>query len=171
MKTNHELPANTAQELRQRMQSIRHELPGDVQQARTQVHNLIDWKYYVRTYPQFVLPTVALAAYALVPQSGRSASPPNRVAGLKTKTTEQGPEKKQNVPDEQTQQASLISGLAGAALTIATRSLVSMATKYGTDYLSRQFATHGASLARGNDSPAKPGQTPSRSIASEEAKP
>lgn len=139
MKPNHTSLAEDARKLRRRMRSIRHELPSDVRQARTEVHNLIDWKYYVRTYPQFILPTVALAAYSLVPQSRSKAANCKVTGGSRSGSTSDRDEKRSDV-DEQVQQASLISGLAGAAMTIATRSLVSMATKYGAEYLSRQFA-------------------------------
>jgi|GEM_PF-2372702 len=67
-----------AKEICSRMQQIRISLPASVKAAKNEVSNLSDWKFYVKSYPLFVLPTVAGLAYWLVP---RKPSPVPAVEG------------------------------------------------------------------------------------------
>lgn len=126
--------ANYAQDLRLRMQAIRNELPGDVQQVRTEVNNLTDWKYYVRSYPEYVLPAVALATFALVPKSHASGSHRSHHRNDSLSDHEQEEQHEQEV-----QQSSMLAGLTSAAATLATRSLLTAASRYGTQFLMDRF--------------------------------
>lgn len=126
-----------SQDLRTRMQAIRNELPEDVQQVRDEVNNLTDWKHYVRSYPQFVLPAVAVAAYAMVPHSRQPKPTSSSVVRNQHKSEEQ--REKEHVED--LQQTSIWAGLTSAVFTMATRSALSVATKYGSQYLANQFSS------------------------------
>lgn len=135
---------NYSEDLRRRMQSIRMELPGDMQQVRTEVNNLTDWKYYVRTYPHYVLPVVAVAAYAMVPKSHHASS--SHSHHLSPSARE---EKEKQERDEEVQQSSMLAGLTSAALTMATRSLLTVATRYGTQYLTQRFGNGDSFMSSG----------------------
>jgi len=63
-----------SEEIRARMRSIRSELPYDMDDAREQIQQLSDWKFYVRKMPIASVVCVAAAAFLAVP----SAKPPVR---------------------------------------------------------------------------------------------
>lgn len=119
-------PVSTQQrttDIRQRMQAIRCSLPGGVEEARADISNLTDWKHYVRTYPAIVLPTVAVAAYGLVPRS--RVRPHARVAFL---DSDQGV-RRVKVIEEPEVKRSFIAGIAGSLLTLALRQGSTLAGK------------------------------------------
>lgn len=62
-----ELPKN-ADELRREMRQIRRELGQDVEGIVENAGRLVDWRYYMRTYPWAAVGLAAVAGYALVPQ-------------------------------------------------------------------------------------------------------
>lgn len=103
-------------EIRQRMQAIRCDLPTGMEEAREDVSNLTDWKYYVRSYPEIMLPVVAAAAYSLVPQARKPAA--SQVAFL---DGDKGIRRVQLV-EESVPKKSIISGVVSSLLTLALRS-------------------------------------------------
>tara|TARA_R110002049_G_scaffold305056_1_gene501028 strand:+ start:76351 stop:76722 length:372 start_codon:yes stop_codon:yes gene_type:complete len=105
------------------MQTIRSDLPIQMDNAREKVNNLTDWKYYVRSYPAIVVPVVAALAYALVPT--RKSEPSDQVAYL---DREDGIQRVRLVQD-QIPKKSIVSGLVSAALTLALRSGSTLATR------------------------------------------
>lgn len=116
-------------EIRQRMQAIRSDLPISMEEARDDVSKLTDWKYYVRQYPQWVLPAVAVTAYSLVPYVKKTAS--SQVAYL---DNDQGIRRVRLVDDSvprKTFAASLFSSL----LALAFRSGSSMAVRHFSQML------------------------------------
>ena len=110
-------------EIRQRMQAIRCALPSGLEEAREDISNLTDWKHYVRSYPAFVLPTVAVAAYSLVPRFREV--PAARVAFL---DSDQGM-RRVKVIEEPEVKRSFIAGMAGSLLTLALRHGSTLAVK------------------------------------------
>lgn len=54
--------------IRQQMMAIRGRMPYDMDAARQQATQLVDWRYYVRRFPFATLGLTAAAAYMLVPQ-------------------------------------------------------------------------------------------------------
>lgn len=65
--------------IRDQMQLVRNRLPYSMDEARTKVHQLTDWKYHAAKRPGLVFGLVALVAYAVVPR--RRAKPQATSAG------------------------------------------------------------------------------------------
>ena len=110
-------------EIRQRMQAIRSDLPSSMEEAREDVQNLTDWKYYVRSYPHLILPIVAAAAFSMVPQSKMPAA--SQVAFL---DGDQGVRRVRFVEDA-VPKKSIAAGVVSSLLTLALRSGSSMAVR------------------------------------------
>ena len=111
-------------EIRQRMQAIRSDLPEGMDEAREDVSNLTDWKFYVRSYPLLVLPAVAVAAFGLVPYAKKPAE--TQVAFL---DSDEGVRRVRLVED-QVPKKSIVTGVASSLLTLALRSVSSMAVRH-----------------------------------------
>jgi hypothetical protein len=111
-------------EIRQRMQAIRSDLPQGMVQAREDVSNLTDWKFYVRSYPQLVLPLVAAAAFSLVPTKKKEAA--TQVAFL---DSDKGVRRVRFVEDT-VPKKSIAAGVVSSLLTLALRSGSSVAVRH-----------------------------------------
>jgi hypothetical protein len=111
---NHSGTKQQTDSIRSRMMAIRQDLPSGIEETREEVSNLTDWKYYVRSYPELVLPAVAIAAYSLVPQA--RATPSSQIAFL---DSDKGVQRVKIV--EQQPQKSFIAGIATSLLSIALR--------------------------------------------------
>ena len=110
-------------DIRQRMQAIRSDLPTSMDEARADVSNLTDWRYYVCSYPQLILPIVAAAAYSIVPQSKKSAT--SQVAFL------DGSEgvRRVRLIEDTIPKKSIVAGVVSSLLTLAVRSGSSIAIR------------------------------------------
>lgn len=62
-----------SEEIRARMRSIRSELPYDMDDAREQIQQLSDWKFYVRKMPIASVACVAAVAFLAVPSAKQPA--------------------------------------------------------------------------------------------------
>lgn len=62
-------PTTKADEIQNRMRSMRYELGDDVQGVVENVRLIADWRYYVRTYPWVCLSVAAAAGFLIVPSS------------------------------------------------------------------------------------------------------
>ncbi len=111
-------------EIRQQMQAIRSDLPRGMDEAREDVSNLTDWKFYVRSYPHLVLPAVAAVAFSLVPSAKKGAA--TQVAFL---DSDEGVRRVRFVED-QVPKKSIVAGIASSLLTLALRSGSSMAVRH-----------------------------------------
>jgi hypothetical protein len=111
-------------DIRQRMQAIRNDLPSSMDEAREEVSNLTDWKFYVRTYPHLILPVVAAAAFSIVPQAKKPAA--TRVAFL---DSDEGIHRVRFVEDT-VPKKSIVAGVVSSLLTMALRSGSSMAVRH-----------------------------------------
>jgi len=111
-------------EIRQRMQAIRSDLPGSMEEAREDVSNLTDWKFYVRSYPHLILPIVAAAAFSIVPRAKKSAA--SQVAFL---DGDKGVRRVRFVEDT-VPKKSIAARVVSSLLTLALRSGSSMAVRH-----------------------------------------
>ncbi|QEG40759.1 hypothetical protein [Roseimaritima ulvae] len=109
--------------IRERMQQIRNELPYDVDDARTQVQNLTDWKHYVRKHPGIVLPVVAAAAFLIVPKSRPEPKQEYSVSNRR------GADRTIRLESASPEKRSLMTGVVSALMTVALRSATSVATQ------------------------------------------
>lgn len=71
--------------IRDQMQVVRNRLPYSMDEARTKVHQLTDWKYHASKRPWLVFAVVALVAYFIVPRK-----PAKRVAAPAVDAEEAG---------------------------------------------------------------------------------
>ncbi|WP_168565586.1 hypothetical protein [Crateriforma spongiae] len=118
-----------AEAIKRRMREIRTELPYDVDNARHQVQQLTDWRYYVRRFPVLTLATTAAVAYALVPRRKDASSPgTHHVAAARHHRA--SPSDSPPVPKK-----SILGGLAGAIGAIAMR----QATRFAASQLESAF--------------------------------
>jgi hypothetical protein len=106
------------------MQQIRMNLPQRVSEARADVkrlQELTDWKHYLRRYPQFVLPTIALLAYQLVPRKVPLQIPVKERFAMPQWASKHHQEK------ETVAKQSFVAAVASAAVGLALRSATSFA--------------------------------------------
>ena len=116
-------------EIRHRMQAIRSDLPSGMDEARENVNNLLDWKYYVCTYPQFILPIIAAAAFGIVPQSIKAKD--SQFAFLDSDAGA----RRVRLVDDSVPQKSFVTGVVSSLLTFALRSGSSMAFRHFSQML------------------------------------
>jgi hypothetical protein len=57
-----------AKSVRARMQQLRCEIDGDVEDMAASARNVVDWKHYVKTYPWVCLGTAAALGFLIVPK-------------------------------------------------------------------------------------------------------
>lgn len=60
--------AETAQEIRRRMAAVRREMDESVDEIVENARELVDWRYYVKTYPWATVAVAAAAGYMVVPR-------------------------------------------------------------------------------------------------------
>jgi hypothetical protein len=126
--------------IRQRMQSIRSDLPQSMVEAREGVSNLTDWKFYVRSYPHIVLPIVAAAAFSLVPSAKRTQAPQLAFLG-----SEQGVSRVRFVEDDLPKK-SIAAGVVSSLLALALRSGSSIAMRQLSSMFHRQLNQNAEAL-------------------------
>ena len=57
-----------AKSVRARMQQLRCEIDGDMEDMAASARNVVDWKHYVKTYPWVCLGTAAALGFLIVPK-------------------------------------------------------------------------------------------------------
>ncbi|TWT68944.1 hypothetical protein [Crateriforma conspicua] len=127
-----------AEAIKRRMREIRTELPYDVDNARHQVQQLTDWRYYVRRFPVLTLATTAAVAYALVPRR-KDASPSGTHHVATARNHHEPSSQSPNVPKK-----SILGGMAGAVGAIAMR----QATRFAASKLESAFLGRSSGGAR-----------------------
>ncbi|NND96119.1 MAG: hypothetical protein HKN47_02180 [Pirellulaceae bacterium] len=100
--------------IRDQMRSVRSELPYAMDDARDELKQLADWKYYVRKLPMTSILATAAAAYMAVPSS-HTRRPVNRS------------EEESSVPEK-----SFLAGLTGSLVAMALRTGTSMAMRHAS---------------------------------------
>ncbi|QDT01106.1 hypothetical protein [Adhaeretor mobilis] len=113
-----------ADELRERMSTLRRELHADFEQVGQQVRDRTDWRYYVRRYPWLVAGAATVVGYALVPRPIRKIVPDAATLARLAKQ-----EKLVVAPKSK---ASRTSGLSAQLLTLAATGLSRAAMGYLT---------------------------------------
>ena len=64
-----------ADAVRERMQQIRCEIDGDMEDMSASAHTMVDWKHYVKTYPWVCLGAAAALGFLIVPKRSRAICP------------------------------------------------------------------------------------------------
>ena len=64
-----------AKSVRARMQQLRCEIDGDVEDMAASARNVVDWKHYVKTYPWVCLGTAAALGFLIVPKRSAALHP------------------------------------------------------------------------------------------------
>ena len=64
-----------AESVQARMQQIRCEIDGDMEDMAASVRSMIDWKHYVKTYPWVCLSAAAALGFLIVPKRSRAIRP------------------------------------------------------------------------------------------------
>lgn len=105
-------------EIRARMRSIRNDLPYDMDDAREQIQQLSDWKFYIRKMPIASVASVAAVAFLAVP----SAKPAAR-------TTRIGSEGEATAA-----KSGLLGSLVGAVASMAFRTGTDLALLKASDF-------------------------------------
>ena len=67
--------AETADDLRRRMDAVRGHLNKDVEQVASSVRVKTDWRYYVRRHPVAVIAAATAVGYAVVPRRIEKVTP------------------------------------------------------------------------------------------------
>ncbi|QDV69478.1 hypothetical protein Poly24_31940 [Rosistilla carotiformis] len=118
--------------IRHQMQVIRTALPRDVDAARSQAQDLVDWRYHMRKNPWPLLAAASLVGYLVVPAKSVG------------RTFSSAEPRQAEVPKK-----SLMGGIAGGLITLAIRSGVSMATRQ----LSQTLMTRASVFHTGHTNP------------------
>ena len=61
--------------VRARMQQLRCEIDGDMEDVSANARNMVDWKHYVKTYPWVCLGAAAALGFLIVPKRSRAIRP------------------------------------------------------------------------------------------------
>ena len=64
-----------AESVRTRMQRLRCEIDGDMEDMAASARSMIDWKHYVKTYPWMCLGAAAALGFLIVPKRSRAIRP------------------------------------------------------------------------------------------------
>jgi hypothetical protein len=111
--------------IRKQMRSIRCDLPYAIDDARDDLQQLTDWKYYVRQLPLASVTAAFAIGYLIVPEKSHPevtvSDPPRWLHRL--------PARHKSVDADEPEQASLVGGLLGAAAATALRTGVSLAMR------------------------------------------
>ncbi len=65
----------SADAVRARMQQLRCEIDGDMEDMATSARSMVDWKHYVKTYPWVCLGTAAAVGFLIVPKRSTAIHP------------------------------------------------------------------------------------------------
>lgn len=104
-----------SQAIRDRMQTIRTQLPYDADNARAHMQELTDWKYHMRKRPWPVLAAVAIGGYLLIPAKREDRV----IVHSGTDSASQAPAAKKG----------MLGGIMGALATLAIKQGTSIATR------------------------------------------
>jgi len=110
--------------IRGRMESIRSNLPYDMDDARDELKQLADWRYYVSKLPLASLAAGAVVGYLLVPSkstSQRKATAANKEA-----------------VEEEAAESSFVGGLLGSVAAMALRTATTLAVRQVSNTLFNQ---------------------------------
>lgn len=61
--------------VRARMQQLRGEIDGDMEDMAATARSMVDWKHYVKTYPWLCLGTAVALGFLIVPKRSRAIRP------------------------------------------------------------------------------------------------
>jgi hypothetical protein len=64
-----------ADAVQERMQQLRCEIDGDMENMTASARTLVDWKHYVKTYPWVCLGTAVMLGFLIVPKQSRATRP------------------------------------------------------------------------------------------------
>ena len=64
-----------ADAVRERMQQLRCEIDGDMEDVSASARTMVDWKHYVKTHPWVCLGAVAALGFLIVPKRSRAIRP------------------------------------------------------------------------------------------------
>lgn len=122
-----------SQAIRHRMESIRSHLPYDVDDARSELKQLTDWKYYVRKLPMTAVAAGVVAGYLLMPAKS---------------TRRRTSESSQPQLKEEVAESSFAAGLLGSVAAMALRTATTIAVRQATQTLFGQPRHDAASPPR-----------------------
>ncbi|TWU58256.1 hypothetical protein [Rubripirellula reticaptiva] len=120
-----------SEEIRARMRSIRSELPYDMEDAREQIQQLSDWKFYVRRMPIASVACAAAVGFLAVP----SPKPSVRQTRLDTEG------------ETIAAKSSLLGGVVGAIASMAFRTGTNIAIRKASSVF---LDSHGVGAPRRN---------------------
>lgn len=107
--------------IRHRMESIRSDLPYDMDDARDELKQLADWKYYVGKLPLTSVTAAAVVGFLLVP--GKS----------KDRSVSSGRRGKPSTEDQV--ESSFVGGLIGSMAAMALRTATTVALRQASESL------------------------------------
>ncbi len=125
-----------ADAIKHRMQQIRTSLPYEVDDARTQVKQLADWKYHYRKRPALMMAAAFAMGYLVVPHR----KSPRQVVVYR----DQGDSRDGN---GHAAEKGLLGGILGAATTMAVRQGTSLAASKLGELVSSHAKTNGSHRA------------------------
>ena len=64
-----------AESVRARMQQLRCEIDGDMEDMAASARNVVDWKHYVKTYPWVCLGAAVALGFLILPKRSRAIRP------------------------------------------------------------------------------------------------
>ncbi|WP_417736005.1 hypothetical protein [Rosistilla oblonga] len=117
--------------IRHQMQVIRTALPHDVDAARAQAHDLLDWRYHMRKNPWPLLTVASIVGYIVVPAKT------SRQTVVHTRSAV-------NEPAPSPPKKSMLGGVMGAVFTLALRSGMTMATRQLSQVLTSRASGFGS---------------------------
>jgi hypothetical protein len=110
--------------IRDRMRSIRCDLPYAMDEAREDFQQIFDWKYYVRQLPLLSVTAAFALGYLIVPDASKQDHPESESSNWLHRFQ---PTREQE--EDEPHQASFFGGLLGAAAALAVRTGVSIALR------------------------------------------
>ena len=120
--------------IKHRMAEIRTDLPYDVDDARSQLRELTDWKHHLRSHPVMILGTIAAISFLVVPSG----------SGKRSGANHGSPHHPSRGDDYVPAKKSIFAGLISAAATMALRSGATFAQRQ----LMQKFLDRSASMKR-----------------------
>lgn len=119
--------------IRARMQQIRSDLPYDVDDARQQVRQWIDWRYQFRKHPAAIMTASVIVGYLLVPPIRKESTVIVQSSG------------DEHFQPTKPAKTGLVGGLVAAAATMALKSGTSMLAQHLSSTLLGQIRSTSAS--------------------------
>jgi hypothetical protein len=125
----------TRAEIESQMSAIRGNLDGEVGGIVRNARRLVDWRYYVRSYPWSTLMAATAAGYLLVPRSSPKQLPPP--------VSNFGSRKEAPQIASAPVEATVAAGLFGSLATMAAKYAVNMAVQYAGQQFRSRWAQNG----------------------------